>query len=72
MSSTHQYTPTLLALTGVAISFQFVQGKTMPQSQCDFFGIARQFISERYPTFDTAGLRPIISETESRPIEITM
>jgi len=37
----------------------------MAQPQCDFFGIAQQFIAERYPTFDSMGLPPIISETDS-------
>ncbi|MEA2876064.1 MAG: hypothetical protein QOF14_1260 [Hyphomicrobiales bacterium] len=58
-------TTTVLTTTAAAMSFQLVAGQTMPQSQCDFFGTAQQFIAERYPTFDSTGLRPIISETES-------
>ena len=37
----------------------------MAQSPCDFFGIAQQFIAERYPTFDLKELRPTVSETDS-------
>jgi len=55
---------TAVALAAVTISIQLVAGQTMPQSRCDFFGIAQRFISERYPAFDPTGLRPIVSETE--------
>ena len=54
----------LLTTTAVA-TLQLVTGHTMAQPQCDFFGIAQQFIAERYPTFDSMGLPPIISETDS-------
>jgi hypothetical protein len=49
----------------VAASIQLVTGQTMPQSQCDFLGIAQRFIAQRYPNFDSTGLRPTISETDS-------
>jgi len=56
---------TLLTATAVATSLQLVTGEAMSQSPCDFFGIAQQFIAQRYPTFDSTGLRPTISETDS-------
>lgn len=56
---------TLLATTTLAMSLQLVTGETMSQSQCDFVRIAQQFIAERYPTFDSTGLRPTISENNS-------
>lgn len=56
---------TLLATTTLATSLQLVTGETMSQSQCDFVGIAQQFIAERYPAFDSTGLKPIISESDN-------
>ena len=55
---------TLLTATAVATSLQLVTGETMSQPQCDFFGIAQQFIAQRHPTFDSTGLRPTVSETD--------
>ena len=56
---------TLLTATAAATSLQLVTGETMSQSQCDFLGIAKRFIAERYPTFESTGLRPTVSETDS-------
>jgi hypothetical protein len=55
---------TLLATTAAATLLQLVTGQAMAQSQCDFFRIAHQFIVQRYPTFDSTGLRPMVSESD--------
>jgi len=56
---------TLLATTTLATSLQLVTGETMSQSQCDFVRIAQQVIAERYPAFDSTGLQPTISQSDS-------
>lgn len=55
----------LLATTTLATLLQLVTGEAMAQSRCDFVRIAQQFIAERYPSFDSTGLRPTISESET-------
>ena len=37
----------------------------MSQPKCDMLRLAREYISKRYPSFDAAGLEPIISESEN-------
>jgi len=38
----------------------------MSQISCDVAKIARDYIARRYPFFDPAGLRVVVSETESQ------
>ena len=48
----------LLALTASA----FMVKQAMSDSKCDVVRIARNFIAERYPSFDASGLKPIVVE----------
>lgn len=54
----------LIGTTG-ALLFWLVVGEARSQSHCDLLKTAQQFIAERYPDFDAAGLRPLISDSDT-------
>ena len=36
--------------------------ESMSQVKCDFMKVANDYIAKRYPSFDSSGLRPVVSE----------
>lgn len=41
---------------------QMTLNQAMSQANCDVLKIAHEYIASRYPSFDAAGLTPVISE----------
>lgn len=48
----------------IIFTFELMMSQAMSQPKCDFLVVAREYIAKRYPTFDAAGLEPVVSETE--------
>ncbi len=55
--------PFELALGIAAVAaLQLTGNQTMSQPKCDMLSVAKAYIAKRYPSFDPAGLKPVISE----------
>lgn len=50
----------LLATTSLLIGVEFLADQPMAQTACDYLRVAREYIAERYPDFDPAGLKAVI------------
>lgn len=48
----------------VAAALQLTASQTMAQPKCDALKIALEYIAKRYPLFDPAGLKQVISERD--------
>lgn len=53
-----------LRVAGTA-ALQLMASQTMAQPKCDALKIALEYIAKRYPHFDPAGLKQIISEQDN-------
>jgi hypothetical protein len=42
---------------------ELTAGKTMAQTRCDYLRVAQEHIASRYPLFNAAGLKRIITES---------
>jgi hypothetical protein len=52
------------SMFGIAAAVVALTGtKTMSQPKCNILKIAHAYILQNYPTFDSAGLKPVISQT---------
>lgn len=45
-----------------AAALELMVDQTMSQPKCDFLKIAQEYIAQKFPSFDPAGLTPVISE----------
>ena len=50
-----------IALTIIAI-LTSTTGKAMPKPKCDMLKIAEEYLSQRFPSFDPAGFKRVITE----------
>ena len=48
----------------VVATLQLMADRTMSQIKCDPLRVAQEYIAKRFPSFDPAGLKPVISQTE--------
>ena len=56
----------LSALTAAAaVTLQLMANEAMAQPVCDPLKTALEYIAKRYPNFDSAGLKPVISEQDN-------
>jgi hypothetical protein len=49
----------------ITTAVQLMASQTMAQPKCDTLKIALEYIATRYPHFDSAGLKQIISEQDN-------
>ncbi len=52
----------LPAVIAVAAVFQLMVEQVMSQPGCDMLRVAQEYIAKRYPSFDPAGLKRVVSE----------
>jgi hypothetical protein len=49
----------------IAVALSLMASQTMAQPKCDTLKIALEYIAKRYPLFDPAGLKQVISEQDN-------
>ncbi|MEA2991911.1 MAG: hypothetical protein QOD40_831 [Alphaproteobacteria bacterium] len=49
----------------IIAALQLMVNQTMSQPKCDLLRVAQEYIAKRYPSFDPAGQKLVISETEN-------
>ena len=54
----------LAGIAAVAV-FEMVVNQVMSQPKCDPSRVAQEYIADRFPSFDPAGLKLVISETRN-------
>lgn len=53
----------ILVHVAVVTAFQLMMSQTMSHPKCDLLRVAQGYIAKRYPSFDPAGLKQVVSET---------